>query len=257
MRILVTAVTHGAIDNLLLKIKSLMQRAAEDFRTIPYKFATPGSISVGSIVNEKRSDGRQARTGLRVVRLLLATKQVEVVDDANAPTRFFILASKDVQVALDLSPLNTYAKNPGATAPLRDACVVVGSTTQQLPRMEQQLIDHGAMVNGRKLSAADPSYFDLVVDDEASQMLLSQLAMPVHLLRRDGMLIIAGDHKQMVRAPLPSGDEHAYPRPSALLVHSPCLSSTLKPLIWPLLLPSRPATAADPSEYVAGCTARG
>ena len=28
-------------------------------------------------------------------------------------------------------------------------------------------------------------------------MLLAQLAMPVHLLRRDGMLILAGDHKQM------------------------------------------------------------
>ena len=200
MRVLVTAVTHEAIDNLLLKVKALMAKVDAPCRTEPIKFAARGDVKVGSVVDTTPRDGSLRRKGLRVVKLLPAAGQVEVVDD-SAPANPFVLAKKDVKLALDLEHIDPYVaagdKGAAVRGPLLSSVAIVGCTTQQMPKLEAALIKGNAGRDGSDVSEADPSYFDAVVLDEASQMLLAQLSMPVHLLRRDGMLILAGDHKQM------------------------------------------------------------
>ena len=152
MRILVTAVTHEAINNLLLKVKQLMARVQHArFRTEPLKFAVLDGIpSIGSLVNETRRDGGlPLRSGLRVVRLRQTEKEIEVVDDrAGSSAAVITLAISDVELALDLTHVNPYAKE--ASAALLETVVIVGCTTQQMPKLEAALIKAARGASGRR-----------------------------------------------------------------------------------------------------------
>ena len=121
-------------------------------------------------MNEKSTDGTPGRKGLRVVKLLPAISSIEVVDERGSdPTQRWTLLVESVEVAVELPHLDTYAKaeQTDKSAPLRAPCVIVGSTTQQMPKLEEMLIKHKMEVEGssideplRLLTRDDPSVFD-------------------------------------------------------------------------------------------------
>lgn len=96
MRILVTAVTHDAINHLLLKVQKLMALLGDgdQYATTPVKFATLSDINVGSIVREKRAHGR---TGLRVVRLIQGPPaRLELADDAEPDAQHMTVSAAGI-----------------------------------------------------------------------------------------------------------------------------------------------------------------
>ena len=83
----------------------------------------------------------------------------------------------------------TPAANALATA-MRDRseCVVVGGTWQQFGRIAEA-------ASGNGIPAAN--WFDLLVIDEASQVPVASAAAYFLLLRENGHVVLAGDHKQL------------------------------------------------------------
>lgn len=67
-------------------------------------------------------------------------------------------------------------------------CIVVGGTWQQLGRIAEA-------ASGNRSPVA--SWFDLLVIDEASQVPVASAAAYFLLLREDGHVVLAGDHKQL------------------------------------------------------------
>ena len=151
MRILVTAVTHEAINNLLLKVKQLMAKVHARFRTEPLKFAVLDGIpDIGSLVNETRRDGGlPLRSGLRVVRLRHRRPEGDrgggrprgLVGGGDHP-RHHRRGARTRPHARD-----PYAKEAGRAA-LLEPVVIVGCTTQQMPKLE------AALINGRARRAS-------------------------------------------------------------------------------------------------------
>jgi hypothetical protein len=70
----------------------------------------------------------------------------------------------------------------------RASCIVVGGTWQQLGRVAQAVSGNNTPVAG---------WFDLLVLDEASQIPVAHAAAYFLLMREDGHLVLAGDHKQL------------------------------------------------------------
>jgi hypothetical protein len=129
---------------------------------------------------------------LREVADLLQRRQ-ECLGNSHSIVRVVRLRSQSAKPPLD-KRIEDVARTAPVAIALADAmrqhggCVVVGGTWQQLGRVAEMVSDDGTPV---------ARWFDLLVLDEASQVPVAHAAAYFLLLREDGHLVLAGDHKQL------------------------------------------------------------
>lgn len=209
MRVLVTAFTHSAINNLLEKLAKLLKaiplsREGEgDGGALPvFKLShSSGPIEVNCIVRRKLRKGPYGETMFRVTALRddgrVLVKPLESAG-GNAPQQDdMTVASSEIVRVNEYSDL-AFHRN---LQELKLKQVVLGATVFQMRRISEKL---SHLVPGHN---AQPGYFDVLVIDEASQMQLPHLMLPLHLLRAPppdgsgaaggGRLVVVGDTRQM------------------------------------------------------------
>jgi len=129
---------------------------------------------------------------LREVADLLQRRQANL-GDPPGNVRIARIRSASAKPPLD-DRIEDIARTTPAAGALADVmrdqpeCVVVGGTWQQFGRIAEAVSGNGSPV---------ANWFDLLVIDEASQVPVASAAAYFLLLRENGHVVLAGDHKQL------------------------------------------------------------
>lgn len=213
--------SHASIDDLLNQVSAYLKnefnpRQEESFRRsfcerLSLLWGPPGTgkttVMAGVIlgwIEHAWESGQPITVGvgasnynaidnvLREVADLLQRRQANLGDHPGN-VRIARVRSASAQPPLDDRIEDIARTSPAATA-LADAmrdqqeCVVVGGTWQQMGRIAEA-------ASGNGTPAAN--WFDLLIIDEASQVPVASAAAYFLLLRDDGHVVLAGDHKQL------------------------------------------------------------
>ncbi|KAK7254718.1 ATP-dependent 5'-3' RNA helicase [Aureococcus anophagefferens] len=196
LKIIVTAVTHSAVDGLLKKIVAMVAARDADVQVLKIDVEPNVPPTAAGELCWFSPSGRGVNRRTRRKGEVVAISENDFTVRAEGGVVQPPLPKNAVRLRREFDILDAKSTAEDVNALLaNDRCLIVGCTVFKVNKVLAQ-------------AGVAPAW-DVLLVDEASQMLASQAALAVKALDAEhGRLVLLGDHRQMrptIKTPLPDG----------------------------------------------------